>query len=121
MADGRFCPKSNVSQISRFNEASLAGADERPITFMSAATGCFSESQSGSETLSHAGQSLCIKMTNVFWVTGSQGSSQGSSGGVPKQLGSFCSKHQPRLDILTANNQYDEAHISEQTNDIIPM
>lgn len=54
-----------------------------------------------------------MKMTNVFSVTGSQGSSQGSSGGVPKQLGPFCLKHQPRQDISTANNQYNEAVILE--------
>lgn len=51
-----------------------------------------------------------MRRTNEVSVTGSQGSSQGSSGADPEQLGPFGSKHQPRLDILTANNQYDEAH-----------
>lgn len=89
----------------------LAGADERPITYrlffripIRIWDALTRRSLLVYETDENDQCVLCHRFTGV---------KSRLLCGVPKQLGPFCSKHQPRLDILTANNQYDEAHILE--------
>lgn len=106
--------KSNVSQISRFNEASFGWSRQETNNFYERCSRLFFRIPIRIRVALTRRSPLVYETDgNDQCVSLSQGSGRGSSGGAPKQLGPFCSKHQPCLDILTANNQYDEAHILE--------